>query len=421
VTAGSAAAKPVAGGMGELAGKILPTTVIGSFAVPEWLGQLKNDFYQRRISARQLGEILDMATKAAIVDQATAGLDIISDGELRRDNDVDYVLPRLPGVHVVQPSKSDYLDYLDATVDAPLPGPGGPGGQGLGIADDFRFARQLTDVPLKVSMTGPFSLSRRMRGDGYGDQGDLVRALARDLHAEAADLAAAGARVLQIDEPFLAGYPEQAGLAIDAVNIVTDVPGVTWVLHVCYGNRYARPLWEGHYDFLFPAVKEARIDQLALEFARRGDEELELLDRFGWDRGLGLGVIDVRSEQVETAQEVAARIRRALRYVPPERLAVNPDCGLRGLTGDAARGKLAALVAGTAQVRSELSGTAGLSAYLAPGPCEPTGPRQRAGQHSRLGGQNALPHLARGQLPAARLADRQGAARAPLPAQGAGT
>jgi 5-methyltetrahydropteroyltriglutamate--homocysteine methyltransferase len=160
--------------------------------------------------------------------------------------------------------------------------------------------------------------------------------------------------VVQIDEPFLAGYPDQAALAVEAVNIVTDVPGITWVLHVCYGNRYARPLWEGHYDFLFPAVQEARIDQLALEFARRGDDELVLLDRYGWDRGLGLGVIDVRSEQVETADLVAARIRRGLRYVPAERLSVNPDCGLRQLSGDAARGKLAALVAGAARVRSEL-------------------------------------------------------------------
>jgi 5-methyltetrahydropteroyltriglutamate--homocysteine methyltransferase len=330
----------------------LPTSVIGSFAVPEWLGQLKNDYYQRRISRRYLNEILDMATKAAIVDQDRAGIDLISDGELRRDNDVDYVLPRLPGVEILRPAKADYLDYFDARIDAPLPE---PPTAGLGIADDFRFARQLTDLPLKVSMTGPFSLSRRMRGEGYHDQGDLVRALARDLHAEAAELAAAGARVLQVDEPFLAGYPEEVGLAIAALNIVTDVPGVTWVLHVCYGNRYARPLWEGHYDFLFPAVKDARIDQLALEFARRGDEELALLERYGWDRGLGLGVIDVRSEQVESADVVAARIRRGLRYVPPERLSVNPDCGLRQLTGAAARGKLAAMVAGTAQVRSELS------------------------------------------------------------------
>ncbi len=342
-------------------GRILPTTVIGSFAVPEWLGQLKNDYYQRRISRRYLSEILDMATKAAIVDQARAGIDLISDGELRRDNDVDYVLPRVPGVRIPHPDKADYLDYLDASADGPLPDPGagldtgptGGPGTGLGIADDFRFASGLTDRPLKVSMTGAFSLSRRVRGGG--SQADLVRSLARDLHAEAVELAAAGARVLQVDEPFLAGYPEQVGLAVEALNIVTDVPGVSWVLHVCYGNRYARPLWEGHYDFLFPAVKEARIDQLALEFARRGDEELVLLERYDWDRGLGLGVIDVRSEQVETPDLVAARIRRGLRYVPAERLSVNPDCGLRQLTGDAARAKLAALVAGAAQVRSELS------------------------------------------------------------------
>jgi 5-methyltetrahydropteroyltriglutamate--homocysteine methyltransferase len=332
-------------------GKLLPTTVIGSFAVPEWLGQLRNDYYQRRISRRYLDEILQMATKAAIVDQDRAGIDLISDGELRHDNDVDYVLPRLPGAQLLREAKADYLDYFDARLSAPLPE---PAAGGLGLADDFRFARQLTDLPMKVSMTGAFSLSRRIRGDGYRDPADLVRALARYLHAEAVELAAAGARVLQIDEPFLAGYPEEVGLAMEAVNIVTDVPGVTWVLHVCYGNRYSRPLWEGHYDFLFPAVKEARIDQLALEFARRGDEELTLLERHKWDRGVGLGVIDVRSEQVETPELVAARIRRALRYVPAERLSVNPDCGLRQLTGDAARRKLAAMVSGAAEVRAEL-------------------------------------------------------------------
>jgi 5-methyltetrahydropteroyltriglutamate--homocysteine methyltransferase len=330
--------------------RLLPTTVIGSFAVPEWLGQLKNDYYQHRISQRYLSEIMDMATKAAIVDQARAGIDLISDGELRRDNDVDYVLPRLPGLNILQPDKADYLDYLDAQADGPLLE---AGHTSLGLADDFRFARTLTDLPLKVSMTGAFSLSRRVR-DG-GSQPELVRAIARDLHGEAVALAEAGARVLQVDEPFLAGYPEQVGLAIEALNIVTDVPGVTWVFHVCYGNRYARPLWEGHYDFLFPAVQEARIDQLALEFARRGDEELSLLERHSWQAGLGLGVIDVRTEQVETPELVAGRIRRGLRYVPPEKLTVNPDCGLRQLSGDTARAKLAALVAGAAQVRSELT------------------------------------------------------------------
>ncbi len=227
---------------------------------------------------------------------------------------------------------------------------------GLGLAGDYLFTRQLTDMPVKVSITGPFSLSRRIRNAAYPAQADLVRALARLLNAEARDLARTGARLLQIDEPFLAGYPEEIGVAIEAINIVTDVPGVHWTLHVCYGNRYARPLWAGHYDFLFPAVTDTTVDQLALEFARKGDEDLQLLEQYQWDRGLGLGVIDVKTEQVETREQVATRIRRALRFVPPERLSVNPDCGLRHLPPEIARAKLAVLVAGAADVRAELGG-----------------------------------------------------------------
>jgi 5-methyltetrahydropteroyltriglutamate--homocysteine methyltransferase len=182
----------------------------------------------------------------------------------------------------------------------------------------------------------------------------LVRALARWLNAQARELAAAGADLLQIDEPFLAGYPEQVDLAIEAVNIVTaDVP-VTWALHVCYGNRYARPLWEGHYDFLFPAVAAARVDALVLEFARKGLDDLRLLRQYTWDRYLGLGVIDVKTAEVEPAGLVASRIRRALEFVPAQRLMVNPDCGLRHLPAGVARAKLRAMVAAAAQVRGEL-------------------------------------------------------------------
>jgi 5-methyltetrahydropteroyltriglutamate--homocysteine methyltransferase len=343
---------------------LLPTTVIGSYSVPEWLGQLKNDFYRHRISRRYLDEIHEMAIKAAVVDQARAGIDIISDGELRRDNDVDYLLARIPGVNIARRDKADYFDYYDAQVDRALPGPepggsssrAGTGPSGLGLAADFRFVRQLTDLPVKVSLTGPFSLARRIRGTegAYPDPTGLVRDLGRVLGAEAAELARAGARMLQIDEPFLAGYPEDVELAIEAVNIVTESADVSWTLHVCYGNRYARPLWEGHYDFLFPAVKQANVDQLALEFARTGDDDLSLLEQHHWDRGLGLGVIDVKSQQVESPELVATRIRRALRFVPPDKLVINPDCGLRHLPPDIARAKLAAMVAGAAQVRADL-------------------------------------------------------------------
>ena len=249
-------------------------------------------------------------------------------------------------------SKTDYYDYYDAEVRAPLPE---ATGVSPGLAADFAFTREQTARPIKFSFTGPLSLSRRIRDTGYADPADLVRALARRLNAQALELAEAGADLLQIDEPFLAGYPEQVDLAIEAVNIVTAGVDATWALHVCYGNRYARPLWEGHYDFLFPAVNAARVDALVLEFARKGLDDLRLLKEHAWDRYLGLGVIDVKATEVETPELVAARIHRALEFVPAGRLMVNPDCGLRHLPPDVARAKLHAMVAGTGQVRAELT------------------------------------------------------------------
>jgi 5-methyltetrahydropteroyltriglutamate--homocysteine methyltransferase len=336
--------------------KLLPTTVVGSYSVPEWLERLKTEYYQRRISAQHLAEIHEVAIKAAVKDQELAGIDIVSDGELRRDNDVDYFLARIPGVHIPQRAKTDYFDYYDAEVTRPLPElpDGADDNPSLDLAADFRFTRQLTQRPVKFSFTGPFSLSRRIRNSGYEKPGDLVRALARRLNAEARALAEAGADFLQIDEPFLAGYPEHVELAVEAVNIVTENVPTTWALHVCYGNRYARPSWEGHYDFLFPAVQAARVDQVVLEFARKGLDDLQLIREYGWDKWLGFGVIDVKSAEVETPELVAERIRRALEYVPADRLMINPDCGLRHLTPEVARRKLHAMVAGVATVRAEL-------------------------------------------------------------------
>jgi 5-methyltetrahydropteroyltriglutamate--homocysteine methyltransferase len=330
---------------------LLPTTVVGSYSVPEWLERLKTECYQRRISAAHLAEIHEVAIKAAIKDQEQAGIDIVSDGELRRDNDIDYFLARIPGVLIERRAKADYYDYYDAEVAAELPE---DAKASLGLADDYSFTSRLTDRPVKFSFTGPFSLSRRISGAGYRDPAELVRALARRLNREARSLAAAGAGFLQIDEPFLAGYPDQAALAVEAVNIVTDGVPATWALHVCYGNRYARPSWEGHYDFLFPAVLRARVDQLVLEFARKGLDDLHLIKDYGWPGQLGLGVIDVKSPTVETPELVAARIRRALEYIEPARLMINPDCGLRHLEPEVARRKLRAMVSGAAVVRTEL-------------------------------------------------------------------
>ena len=336
---------------------LLPTTVVGSYSVPEWLERLKTEYYQRRISAQHMAEINEVAIKAAVKDQELAGIDIVSDGELRRDNDVDYFLARIPGVNIPQRAKADYFDYYDAEVTRPLPelpDEPGAGSTGLALADDFRFTRQLTRKPIKFSFTGPFSLSRRIRDDAYSEPGDLVRALARRLNAEARELAKAGAELLQIDEPFLAGYPDQVELAIEAVNIVTDGVPATWALHVCYGNRYARPSWEGHYDFLFPAVKAARVDQVVLEFARKGLDDLRLIRQYDWDRWLGLGVIDVKNTDIETPDMVAEHIRKALNVLPAERIQILTDCGCFHLPRDVTFAKMKAMVEGTKIVRKEL-------------------------------------------------------------------
>jgi 5-methyltetrahydropteroyltriglutamate--homocysteine methyltransferase len=333
---------------------LLPTTVIGSWAVPDWLERAKTGVHHGSVSRSQLADMHDMAVKAALKDQEVAGIDIVSDGELRRDNDIDYLLARVPGVEVRDAVKAFYFDYLDLHLPRPIPEPGpGP----LGLVPDLEFTLAHTDRPVRFSVTGPFSLSRRLRCGGtaaYSERADLVRGLARVLNAEARALAAAGAQLLQIDEPLLAGHPEDVGLAVEAVNIVTEDVPVTWALHVCYGNRYARPLWEGHYDFLFPAVLDAAVDQLLLEFARKGDEDLQLIERHGWDRVLGVGVLDVKTADVEAVDVIEKRIERALQVVPADRILVTPDCGLRHVPADAARAKLRAMTSAAAAVRDRI-------------------------------------------------------------------
>jgi 5-methyltetrahydropteroyltriglutamate--homocysteine methyltransferase len=335
---------------------VLATSVVGSYSVPEWLERLKTDFYQRRISGQYLDDIHEVAIKAALKDQETAGVDVVSDGELRRDNDIDYFLARMPGVEIPHIAKTFYYDYYDAYVRHPIPVD--DESATLNLVEDLRFTLAYTNRPVKFSFTGPFSLARRVHNEAYSSFDDLVMAFARILNREARQLALAGAAVLQIDEPFLAGYPEEVGLAVRAINqVYADIEGPTRAVHVCYGNRYARPVWEGHYEFLFPTILDAQVDQLVLEFARKGYDDLDLFKKYSTaSLNLGLGVIDVKNPSPESPELIAARVRRALQVVPPDRLMINPDCGLRHVPAVSARAKLRAMSAGAAQVRAEVLG-----------------------------------------------------------------
>jgi 5-methyltetrahydropteroyltriglutamate--homocysteine methyltransferase len=333
-----------------MAGLLLPIAVVGSYSMPGWLERAKNDYLRRRITAHDLDEMHDAAVKAAIKDQEVAGIDIVSDGEVRRDNMIDYFAMRLPGVEIDRTSKTSYYDFYDSVVRARMPmAP-------LGLVEHFRFLRRFTDRRTKVSITGPHSLVKRIKNEYYATEEAFAVEIARVMNVELRELVRAGAEEIQIDEPYYSGFPDDLSWGVRAINVLVDGIDARLSLHVCYGNRYGKPSWEGSYRYLFPAVREARIHQLTLEFARRGSEDIGLFQEFDPPFTLGLGVVDVKSHDVETPVIVAERIRQALAILPPARLAINPDCGLLHLPRDVAFAKLCAMVEGTRLVRRELPG-----------------------------------------------------------------
>ncbi len=327
---------------------ILPTTVVGSYSMPGWLERLKTEYLGRRISRQDLDEIHDTAVKAAIKDEEVAGLDIVTDGELRRDNMIDYFVERLPGVQVDRASKKFYYDFYDSEVIGKLPS--GP----LGLTEDFKFLQANTTRETKVCITGPHSLSKRIRNKHYPTEAEFAADLARVLNAELKELVKAGARWFQVDEPYLSGFPEDLGWEVAALNVLTEGVNAKIAVHLCYGNRYGKPSWEGSYRYLFPGILEAKVHQLTLEFARRGGEDLDLFREFKTPFEVGVGVIDVKTQAVETAEMVAERIRKALEVLPKERLIILPDCGCFHLPRNVAFAKLCAMVEGTKIVRKEL-------------------------------------------------------------------
>jgi 5-methyltetrahydropteroyltriglutamate--homocysteine methyltransferase len=326
----------------------LPTTVTGSYSMPEWLKRAKNDYLQRRVSRHDLEEMYDAVRKSAIKDQEVAGVDVVSDGELQRDNMIDYFAERLPGVQIDLGSKRFYYDYYDSAVRSKL------ATGSLGLVDDARFLRRFTDRPTKVTISGPHTLVKRIQNQYYPSEEAFALELGRVLNLELRELARAGVTDLQIDEPYYSGFPEDLPWAVRAVNAMVDSVDAHLTLHICYGNRYGKPSWEGSYRYLFPTIGEAHVHAISLEFARRGDEDLQLFEQFKVPFKVGLGVIDVKTHDVEPAAVVGDRIRRALKILPAERLIINPDCGLVHLPRDVAFMKLCAMVEGTRLVRQEL-------------------------------------------------------------------
>jgi 5-methyltetrahydropteroyltriglutamate--homocysteine methyltransferase len=224
----------------------------------------------------------------------------------------------------------------------------------LGLVPDFKFLTANTERETKICITGPHCLTKRIRNQHYPDEASLANDLARVFNLELKELVKAGAHYIQIDEPYFSGFPEDLPWAVKALNTMVDGVSARIAVHICYGNRYGKPSWEGSYRYLFPTIMDAKVQALTMEFARRGGEDLDLFKEFNPPFALGVGVIDVKSHDVETPDLVAERIKKALEVLPPEKIFILPDCGLFHLPRDVAFAKLKTMVEGAKLVCAEL-------------------------------------------------------------------
>jgi 5-methyltetrahydropteroyltriglutamate--homocysteine methyltransferase len=341
----------------------LTTSVIGSHARPGWLDLAVAAAARGELGPVDIAEVLDDAVDAALRDQEDAGIDVVSDGEMRRAGFFTAEFYRhLSGVEGLPPDRRLGAGGHDQQhrfrVLQPI-----ASATGLGVVEEFRYARTRTDRPIKVTIPGPFTLSGRLihgPGQVYGDRIAVARAFVPILAAELAGLVDAGATYIQIDEPSPAIHPEASAEFATLFNdAVAGVRGrVRLAAHLCFGNYLGRPLARRAYRPVLEQALRFDVQELVLEWANREMAELDVAAEItAAGRDLGAGVIDVKSYHLESADEVAARIDALLGSgVPPERLLLVPDCGFSQTARWATRPKLKALVAGRDLVRGRSSG-----------------------------------------------------------------
>ena len=338
----------------------LRTTVVGSYPQPDWLVDRDYLLSQTvpRVRIRDLWRIpeehlelaQDDATILAIRDMERAGIDIITDGEMRRESYSNRFATALEGIDSDSPARikrKDGREQLVPRVVGPIRRPGPI------ELRDMQFLRLNTDLPAKITLPGPFTMAQQAKNEFYADDAEMALAFAAAVNEEALELVAAGADVIQLDEPWLRNDPDAAKrYALPAINRALAGISVPTVVHLCFG--YAAVVGNNKpvgYSFL-PQLADCAAGQISIE-AAQPKLDLGILAELG-NKTVMLGVIDLGDAGIETAAVVAARIRAALRWLPPERLVAAPDCGMKYLSRDVAFGKLKALSAGAAMVRREL-------------------------------------------------------------------
>jgi 5-methyltetrahydropteroyltriglutamate--homocysteine methyltransferase len=322
----------------------IKTTVVGSYPIPHWL---------RGDSSRTT---LRDAILVVLKSQELAGIDVVADGELNRfdpshpetNGMIDYFVSRMDGVR----TKFSIEDREAFRADAGLTYRSDPAGivvapieSGvLNLPGDYEFTRGLTRQPLKFTCTGPHMLAKVLTDRHYSSRADLAMAIAKVLRRQ---LERIDADIVQLDEANISGHPEDAEWAAEAINHVLDGIAGVRAVHICFGNYGGQSVQSGFWRNLMPFLNRLRVDHLVLEFARRGYKELEHFKELDPKIGLGLGVVDIKDNEIESAGLIAERIELAANLLGPERIHyIHPDCGFWMLQRSVADKKMAALVAG---------------------------------------------------------------------------
>jgi 5-methyltetrahydropteroyltriglutamate--homocysteine methyltransferase len=334
---------------------LIPATVVGSHGKPGWWYVAVKAWEAGELGPADLEEMLDDAADTAIRDMERAGLDLVTDGEVRRlDGYVDSYYRIIKGIEPIPVRRKvgpwGYDQQTRYEAVGPIKTPEG----GLGIVKEFQYLKAHTSRATKATCAGPLTFGSRIHpGTAYKGVVEVAERFAEVINQELRGLVAAGAELIQLDEPARGHVSGQEMARL--YNKATEGVKAKLAFHVCFGNRFGRSRFDRTYRPYLPGLLEARCDQFVLEFAGREMAELDFWAQYAKDgRELGAGVVDVKGFYPESAEDVAERIRRVLKVWPAEKLTVNPDCGFGWSPRAMCNGKLAALAAGARLVRKEL-------------------------------------------------------------------
>jgi 5-methyltetrahydropteroyltriglutamate--homocysteine methyltransferase len=313
------------------------TTSVGSLPKPDYILKARARAARGEISREELVEEERRATREWIEFQDSIGLDLIVDGEQYRGDMVAFFAEELPGFQTGGLVRSYGNRYYRKPIAKTAVGRERPV-----TLEWWQYAQSLTDKPVKGMLSGPYTICDWSFNEHYDTRRDFVMDLAKVIHEEAVDLQAAGAKYIQIDEPAVSTRMDELDLAIEALGVVTEGLEVHTITHICYGDFHKA----------YPRMLDLPVEQIDLELANSNYDLLEVFRTSPFTKTIGLGVVDSHSHRIESVDEVVAGIRRSLQLIPPERMFVDPDCGLKTRTVEEAKAKLQTIVEAVRIVRA---------------------------------------------------------------------